>query len=108
MSSAVSMKNIGRQARPSAKATGTRSNISAKKMPNRISAAVPGLEHAAAHAAASVLRLVTPDSTRSASAMCSPWNSSQVSPVSGQAMWIIHSGSSASSERRFQAKRVNC
>ena len=38
---------------------------------------------------------------------CSPRNRSQVTPVIGQARWIIHSGSSASSEMRYQAKRVN-
>src|SRR5207237_6602320 len=31
----------------------------------------------------------------------------QVRPVTGQATWIIHNGRSASSETRFQAKRVN-
>jgi hypothetical protein len=44
---------------------------------------------------------------RTASTSCSPWNSSQVSPASGKAPWIIHSGNSASSDTRFQAKRVN-
>src|SRR5262245_22460571 len=42
-SSRGSMKYIGTHARPSANATGTRSSISPKKMPNRISAAAPGL-----------------------------------------------------------------
>ena len=31
----------------------------------------------------------------------------QVTPATGQATWIIHSGRSASSEVRYQAKRVN-
>ncbi len=39
--------------------------------------------------------------------MRSPWNTNQVRPVTGQATWIIQSGRSASSETRFQAKRVN-
>ena len=41
------------------------------------------------------------------STIFSPWKTSQVAPVSGQATWISQSGSSASSEIRFQAKRVN-
>ncbi len=36
------MMRIGRQASPSAKATGTRRNISRKNIPNRMSAATPG------------------------------------------------------------------
>src|SRR3970282_145362 len=36
----------------------------------------------------------------------SPWDTSQVAPASGQGRWIIHSGSSASSEMRLNAKRV--
>ncbi len=48
-----------------------------------------------------------PASTPKSSTIRSPWKTSQVAPVSGQAMWISQSGSSASSEMRFQANRVN-
>jgi hypothetical protein len=41
------------------------------------------------------------------STMRSPANASHVSPASGQATWIIHNGSSASSEMRFRAFSVN-
>src|SRR5262245_24673738 len=48
-----------------------------------------------------------PASTRKSSSIRSPWKTSQVAPASGQATWISHSGSSASSEIRFQANLVN-
>src|SRR6185295_3452940 len=72
----------------------------------------PGREQAAAHSAASrcfatALGCARPARTIAASHMRSPWKTNQVRPVTGQATWIIHSGRSASSETRFQAKRVN-
>ena len=41
------------------------------------------------------------------STKCSPRKTTQVTPVTGQATWMSHSGRSASSDVRFQAKRVN-
>src|SRR5690606_25039611 len=48
-----------------------------------------------------------PSTVRRSSYICSPRKSSQVTPAIGQAMWIVHSGSSASSEMRYQPKPVN-
>ena len=50
---------------------------------------------------------VRPVRTFHSSHICSPRKISQVAPVIGQAMWISQSGSSASSEMRYQALRVN-
>src|SRR5439155_14298365 len=58
-------------------------------------------EHRTAHQA------LPPSRILSSSTNCSPRNTIQVSPAPGQATWIIHSGRSASSEVRYQAKRVN-
>src|SRR5688572_4038971 len=55
----------------------------------------------AGHAAASF-----PASTRRSSRICSPRKRIQVTPASGHGRWIYQSGSSASSEMRFSAKRV--
>ena len=79
-----STSRIGRQARPSATATGTRSTSSRKKMPKRICAACPGER---------TLPPITPAGpalrrTRTASAMRSAWNSSHTRPAMGQAMWM--------------------
>ncbi len=41
------------------------------------------------------------------SSMRSPRKTSHVRPVTGHATWMSHSGSSASSEVRLNAKRVN-
>ena len=81
---------IGRQARPSANATGTRSTRRTKKLPNRISAAVPGESRLPAHSAASrcfgsALGCARPARTIAASHMRSLWKTNQVRPVTGQA-----------------------
>ena len=44
---------------------------------------------------------------RRSASICSPRKTIQVTPVTGQATWMSQSGRSASSEVRFQAKRVN-
>src|SRR5690606_28277124 len=48
-----------------------------------------------------------PKMTRRSSNICSPRKTIQVRPVTGQATWMYHSGSSASSEMRFIANSVN-
>ncbi len=69
---------IGRQASPSANATGTRRNIIRKNMPNRMSAATPGDSTAP-------VMLLLPRMILTSSSSCSPRNTSQVTPVTGQA-----------------------
>ena len=100
------MSRIGRQARPSAKATGTRSTSSMKNTPNRIErppvAARPG----------DIARPSTPRARarradRRRQHAAPPGTAARSTPATGQAMWISHIGSSASSEIRSQAKCVN-
>ena len=88
------------EARANAKATGTRRNMKKKKQPNRSSAAMPGVN-------TEPVTQALPEMIFRSLSSCSPRNASQVTPVTGHAMWMSQSGRSANSEVRFQAKRVN-
>ena len=100
VSSRGSIARIGRQASASANATGTRMIMNRKKQPNMISAAIPGDRTEPVTSALPKMIF------RSASTS-SPRKTSQVTPVTGQATWMNQSGSSASSDVRRHAKRVN-
>ncbi len=93
-----SVNRIGTQARPSAKATGTR--MMSRPTKTRTEPWRPVRRR-------TLPLIVLPQQIRSSSTICSPANTIHVTPATGHATWISQSGKSASSSVGSRRTDVN-